>query len=110
MMQNPGSRQSRREKHQQIAAARSHAAKHIAREARWQRQVHWRQEKDSQSSSGQSPSTDKASEDGDGDAHGQRDSPVVLRTAVTQNKRDPFSPYDASLHPAIFQDLIEYGK
>ncbi|KIW64589.1 hypothetical protein PV04_09512 [Phialophora macrospora] len=104
MMQDPGSRQSRREKHQQIAAARSHAAKHIAREARWQRQVNWRQEKNSHSS-GRATSSDKASDDDED----RRGSQSVIQTALSQNRRDPFSPYDASQHPTIFQELIEYA-
>ncbi|KIY04179.1 uncharacterized protein Z520_00871 [Fonsecaea multimorphosa CBS 102226] len=110
MIQDPGSRQTGQDKTIKIAQARSHAAKYVGRRARWERQMSFRREMECESS--QRHEQEKRTAD-DGANDGTEDqtpesSKVVVHNALTQSKRDPFSPYDASEHPAVFQDLIEY--
>ncbi|OAP62671.1 hypothetical protein AYL99_01898 [Fonsecaea erecta] len=110
MIQDPGARQSGQDKTTKIALARSHAAKHVGRRTRWERQMSYRRELERDSSQRHKPEKPIAHDGMDDDAHDQQSesSKVLVHNALTQSKRDPFSPYNASEHPAVFQDLIEY--
>ncbi|KAJ9604408.1 hypothetical protein H2200_011242 [Cladophialophora chaetospira] len=104
VMQDPGSRQTRRERHQEIAQARSHSARFIGRKVRWDRAASWRRQLDSELSDHSTPSG-KGSEDGE-DQEAPR---TAVQDSLTQNKRDPFSPYSSPRGPTIFQELVEFA-
>ncbi|KIW33295.1 uncharacterized protein PV07_00153 [Cladophialophora immunda] len=106
MIHDPGSRPSGQDKNIKISQARSHAAKYVGRRARWERQMSFRREMERESS--QRHGQEKSTADDGADDQQPEPSKVLVHNALTQSKRDPFSPYNASEHPAVFQDLIEY--
>ncbi|OAL37659.1 hypothetical protein AYO20_03166 [Fonsecaea nubica] len=106
MIHDPGSYQSGQDKNIKIAQARRHAARYVGRRARWERQISWRREMERESSQRQEQDI-QATDDG-ADDQPSESSKALVHNALSQSKRDPFSPYSASEHPAVFQDLIEY--